>query len=363
MRAKDKMAVLDAIDELVREKGIDKDELLSRLEIGLMAAYKKDYNDEDNVKIFIDSKTGEVKIISTKVVVEDDIEYDNAIEIPLSEAKEIKKRIKVGSEIEVELNSDNFKRNAISRTKSIIIQYVREQEKENTLKKFRELENKLVNVKVKRIEENGNIAIDVNGLDATLSHKEIGPLDKFEKGEVISVYIKNIDESGKYPKINISRISDTFLMKLFEKEVPEIEKGIITIKNIARELGVKSKIAIYSEDKNIDLKGSCIGKDGTRINNILSELRGEKIELVEWNQDQRLFLKNALYPAEISSIEIIKNDNEIIGRVGVTEDQLTLAIGKKGINSKLAGKLCRLKVNIEPLVENSEEQDSDEIDN
>lgn len=361
MKSKDKTTFLEAIDELVKEKGINKLELLSRLEIGLLAAYKKDYNDEENVKIVIDEISGDVKMLSNKVVVEDDIEYDNAIEIPLSMAKVFKKRAKVGDEIEVELNADNFKRNAIQRTKSIIIQYVREKEKENNLNKFKELENKLVNAKIKRIEENGNLFIELNGIDAIINARELSPLDKFERGDIISVYIKEIAENGKFPKINISRINDMFLYKLFEREVPEISNGIITIKNISREVGVKSKVAIYSEDPNIDLKGSCIGKDGTRINNILAELKGEKIELVEWNKDQRLYLKNALYPAEVSYIEIIKTDNdEIIGRVGVSEDQLTLAIGKKGINSKLAGKLCKLRVNIEVSGENNEGQETEE---
>lgn len=359
MKSKDKVSFLEAIFELEQEKGIVRGELFERLKTGLLAAYKKDYDDEENVEIEIDEVSGEVKMFSNKLVVEDFVIYNSNVEIPISKAKELKKRIKVGDFIKLELSAEHFKRNAIQRTKSIIIQYVREQEKENIFKKFKSIEKNIVNALVKKVEDNGNLYVEINGLDATILKKELSGLDNFKKGDIIVVYIRSVEQALKYPKVDISRIDENLIYKLFEREIPEIANGLITIKNISREPGVKAKVAIYSEDKNIDLKGSCIGKDGIRINNIINEISGEKLELVEWNPDQRIFVKNALYPAEISSIEIVKNNEEIIARVEVDETQLTLAIGKKGINSKLAGKLCKLRINIEARIEeieNSEEE-------
>ncbi|NYV27381.1 transcription termination factor NusA [Streptobacillus felis] len=357
MKSKDKATFLDAIEELEKEKGIQKGELLERLKTGLLAAYKKDFNDQENIEIEIDQVTGDVKMFCEKLIIDDEVKvYNSTTEIPLTKAKEFKKRIKVGDYLKIELNADEFNRNAIQRAKSIIIQYVREQEKESICRQLKAVEHQIVNVVVRRIEDNGSLYVGMNGLDAIIPYRELTELDKIQVGDRLVAYIRNVDVTGKFPKVDITRTDDRLIYKLFEREIPEIASGNIIIKNIAREPGVKAKVALYSEDVNIDLKGSCIGKDGIRINNIINELNGEKIELVEWNDDQRIFVKNALYPAEIFSVEIVKNEDEIIAKVEVDSSQLTLAIGKKGVNSKLAGKLCKLRVNIEASDEDGQEE-------
>ena len=236
-----------------------------------------------------------------------------------------------------------------------------EKEKEEMIRQFKMVENEIVNLTVKRVEPNGNLYSDMNDLDVTILQKELLPTDDFKAGDKFSAYVRSVNVTGKYPKVDLTRCDDKYLAKLFEREVPEIKQGLVSIKGISRELGVKSKVAIYSEDKNLDIKGACIGKDSLRINNVLNELNGEKIELVEWNEDLRLFVKNALYPAELISVEIVRNDEEIIAKVEVDPDQLTLAIGKKGINTKLAGKLCKLRVNIESSVDEDGEVEAEEI--
>ncbi|QXW65988.1 transcription termination factor NusA [Streptobacillus moniliformis] len=357
MKSKDKATFLDAIEELEKEKGIQKGDLLERLKTGLLAAYKKDFNDQENLEIEIDQITGDVKMFCEKLIIDDEVKvYNETTEIPFSKAKNHRKRIKVGDYLKIELNADEFNRNAIQRAKSIIIQYIREQEKELICKQLTAIEHQIVNVIVRRIEENGSLYVGMNGLDLIIPQRELSSLDKIQVGDRLVAYIRSVDTNGRFPKVDITRIDDKLIHKLFEREVPEIASGIIVIKNIAREVGVKAKVAIYSEDPNIDLKGSCIGKDGVRINNIINELNGEKIELVEWNADQRIFVKNALYPAEIFSVEIVRNEDEIVAKVEVDPSQLTLAIGKKGVNSKLAGKLCKLRVNIEASDEVGEEE-------
>ena len=358
---KDTAIFLDAIIELEKEKGIKREELFERLKAGLLAAYKKDFNDHENISVDITEK-GVVKMYAEKTVVENIVKfYDKDLEISLDEAKEHHKRAKVGDVIKIELKADGFKRNAIQRTKSIIVQYVREKEKEEMIRQFKMVENEIVNLTVKRVEPNGNLYSDMNDLDVTILQKELLPTDDFKAGDKFSAYVRSVNVTGKYPKVDLTRCDDKYLAKLFEREVPEIKQGLVSIKGISRELGVKSKVAIYSEDKNLDIKGACIGKDSLRINNVLNELNGEKIELVEWNEDLRLFVKNALYPAELISVEIVRNDEEIIAKVEVDPDQLTLAIGKKGINTKLAGKLCKLRVNIESSVDEDGEVEAEEI--
>ena len=337
---KDTAIFLDAIIELEKEKGIKREELFERLKAGLLAAYKKDFNDHENISVDITEK-GVVKMYSEKTVIDNIVKfYDKDLEIPLDEAKEYQKRAKIGDVIKIELKADGFKRNAIQRTKSIIVQYVREKEKEEVVRQFKMVEN---------------------DLDVTILKKELLPTDEFKAEDKFSAYVRTVDTNGKYPKVDLTRCDDKYLIKLFEREVPEIKQGLITIKGISRECGVKSKVAIYSEDKNLDIKGACIGKDSLRINNILNELNGEKIELVEWNEDLRVFVKNALYPAELNSVEIVRNDEEIIAKVEVDPSQLTLAIGKKGVNTKLAGKLCKLRVNIESSVDEYGEVETEEI--
>ena len=358
MKAREQVIFLEALDELEKEKGIQKEELLKAIENALLTAYKKNYKDAENAFVEINRKTGDVKVISVKTVVE---EVTNlATEISLDEAKLHSKRVKLGDEINVEINAETFKRTAIQNAKQMVIQKVREQEKSNIFNRFKALEDNLVKAIVKKMDEQGNLYIEINGIETIIPSKNLNPNDNFKQGDVISVYIGNVEEGTKYTKIELSRNSDQFLYKLFEREVPEIYSGDIVIKAIAREAGSRSKIAIYSDDENIDVKGACMGINKIRLDAILSELSGEKIDLIEWDEDNRIFVSRALAPAMVHAIEILKKDSELIAKVDVENSQLSLAIGKKGQNSRLASRLCDIKIDITGIELEEEENIEEE---
>lgn len=344
MKARDQRVFLEALDELEKEKGIVKEELLDAIETALLAAYKKNYGEKDNAIVTINRNSGDVKVFSRKVVVEEVKNPEE--EISLEDATSIKKKFRLGDTIDFEINAENFKRNAIQNAKQIVVQKVRECEKRNIYNKFKAIEDSIVTANVRKTDEKGNLYVDINGLEAIVPEKELSSSDKFIQGDRIKLYVGSVEESTKYTKSFLSRKSENLMKKLLELEIPEIEEGIIEIKNISREAGSRTKIAVFSEDSNLDVKGACIGKNGMRIQSIIDELRGEKIDIVLWNEDIRYYVKNALNPAEVLSVEIIKNEDEQIARVEVEESQLSLAIGKKGQNSRLAARLCGIKIDI-----------------
>ena len=267
--------------------------------------------------------------------------------------------------MDVEINAEGFKRNAIQNAKQIVVQKVRECEKKNIFNKFKQIEKMIVAATVRKTDEKGNLYIDINGLEAIVPAKELSEADRFRQGDRIRVYVGTVEESTKYTKSFLSRKAEELLRGLLELEIPEIEDGIIEIKNIAREAGSRTKVAVYSEDPNLDVKGACIGKNGMRIQSIIDELQGEKIDIVLWDEDMTTFVKNALNPAEVISVDIIENEEERIARVVVNEDQLSLAIGKKGQNSRLAAKLCGIKIDIhtaESYEDDQDEYEEDEIE-
>ena len=354
MKAKEQGIFLAALDELEKEKGIDKEELLGAVETALLAAYKKNYKDAENAYVEINRENGDVKVKAIKKVVE---KVENpATEISLENALLHSKRAKVGSEIKVDINAESFKRNAIQNAKQIVIQKVREHEKQNVYNKFKLLEDSLVKALVKKMDEQNNLYIEINGTETIIPSRNLNPNDHFVQGDLVSVYIGKVEEGTKFTKIEFSRNSEKFLEKLFEREVPEIAAGDIEIKSIAREAGGRSKIALYSPDVNLDVKGACMGTNRMRLEAILSELQGEKIDLITWDEDTRNYVSSALAPANVFSSEIVQEDNEIIARVCVDNSQLSLAIGKKGQNSRLASKLCKVKIDIKGLTQ--EEQDA-----
>ncbi len=346
MKGRDQKIFLEALDELEKEKGILKEELLETIETALLAAYKKNYGEKDNVKVTINRNSGDVKVYSQRLIVENVENPDE--EISLEDAISIKKRAKLGDILDLEINAESFKRNAIQNAKQIVVQKVRECEKRNIFNKFKEIENSIVSANVRKTDEKGNLYVDINGLEAIVPAKELSPVDKFVQGDRIKIYIGDVEESTKFTKTFVSRKSEELLRGLLELEIPEIYEEIIEIKNIAREAGSRSKIAVYSDDENLDVKGACIGRNGMRIQNIIDELCGEKIDIVLWNEDIREFVKNALNPAEVLSVEIIEEseENPKIAKVLVAENQLSLAIGKKGQNSRLAARLCGIKIDI-----------------
>ena len=346
MKGRDQKIFLEALDELEKEKGILKEELLETIETALLAAYKKNYGEKDNVKVTINRNSGDVKVYSQRLIVEN-VENPEE-EISLEDAISVKKRAKLGDILDLEINAESFKRNAIQNAKQIVVQKVRECEKRNIFNKFKEIENSIVSANVRKTDEKGNLYVDINGLEAIVPQKELSPTDKFVQGDRIKIFIGEVEEATKFTKTFVSRKSEELLRGLLELEVPEIYEGIIEIKNIAREAGSRSKVAVYSSDENLDVKGACIGRNGMRIQTIIDELQGEKIDVVLWNEDVREFVKNALNPAQVLSVEIVEEgeDNLKVAKVIVAENQLSLAIGKKGQNSRLAARLCGVKIDI-----------------
>ena len=276
----------------------------------------------------------------------------------------MKKRAKLGDILDFEINAESFKRNAIQNAKQIVVQKVRECEKRNIFNKFKEIENSIVSANVRKTDEKGNLYVDINGLEAIVPQKELSPTDKFVQGDRIKIFIGEVEEATKFTKTFVSRKSEELLRGLLELEVPEIYEGIIEIKNIAREAGSRSKVAVYSDDKNLDVKGACIGRNGMRIQTIIDELQGEKIDIVLWNEDVKEFVKNALNPAQVLSVEVVEEgeDNLKVAKVVVAENQLSLAIGKKGQNSRLAARLCGVKIDIHTKSDEVAESDEDELE-
>ena len=362
MKGRDQKIFLEALDELEKEKGILKEELLETIETALLAAYKKNYGEKDNVKVTINRNSGDVKVYSQRLIVEN-VENPEE-EISLEDAISVKKRAKLGDILDLEINAESFKRNAIQNAKQIVVQKVRECEKRNIFNKFKEIENSIVSANVRKTDEKGNLYIDINGLEAIVPQKELSPMDKFVQGDRIKIFIGEVEEATKFTKTFVSRKSEELLRGLLELEVPEIYEGIIEIKNIAREAGSRSKVAVYSSDENLDVKGACIGRNGMRIQTIIDELQGEKIDVVLWNEDVREFVKNALNPAQVLSVEVVEEgeDNLKVAKVVVAENQLSLAIGKKGQNSRLAARLCGVKIDIHTGLDEMVGSEEDELE-
>ena len=358
MKAKDSKIFLEALDELEKEKGISKESVLEAIELALLAAYKKNYGEDENVEVIVDRESGEIKVLASKTVVDADDLLDPNEEISLEDAKEIKKRVKIGDVLKFEVSCDNFRRNAVQNGKQIVIQKVREAEREHIYEKFKERENDIVSGIIRRIDNKKNIFIEIDGIELILPPAEQSYSDIYRVGERIKVFVYNVEKTNKFPKILISRKNEGLLKKLFEIEIPEISAGIIEIKSVAREAGSRAKVAVYSQVPNIDTVGACIGQKGTRIKNIVDELNGERIDIVEWKESMEQFVSAVLSPAVVSSVEILEDGT---AKVLVEPSQLSLAIGKNGQNARLAARLTGTRVDIKVLEKSDEEkEDADE---
>ncbi|EFG28441.1 transcription termination factor NusA [Fusobacterium periodonticum] len=353
MKAKDSKIFLEALDELEKEKGISKESVLEAIELALLAAYKKNYGEDENVEVIVDRESGEIKVLASKTVVDADDLLDPNEEISLEDAKEIKKRVKIGDVLKFEVSCDNFRRNAVQNGKQIVIQKVREAEREHIYEKFKERENDIVSGIIRRIDNKKNIFIEIDGIELILPPAEQSYSDIYRVGERIKVFVYNVEKTNKFPKILISRKNEGLLKKLFEIEIPEISAGIIEIKSVAREAGSRAKVAVYSQVPNIDTVGACIGQKGTRIKNIVDELNGERIDIVEWKESMEQFVSAVLSPAVVSSVEILEDGT---AKVLVEPSQLSLAIGKNGQNARLAARLTGTRVDIKVL----EKEEDDE---
>lgn len=334
---------LEALDELEREKGIKKESLFEAIETAMLAAYKKNYGEDENVRVEMSKEDGEIRILKTKLVVEDDELVDENNEIAISDIKNKKKRVKVGDKLDFEVFCEDFRRNAIQNAKQIVIQKVRESERENIYEIFKEKEGELLTGLIRRIDERKNIFIEINGIELILPPNEQSMSDIYRVGERIKVYVMKVEKTNKFPKILISRKNEGLLRRLFELEIPEIAQNMIEIKSISREAGSRSKIAVHSNIKNIDIVGACVGQNGNRIKNIVDELSGEKIDIILWKEQIEDFVAAALAPAEVDRV-VMKEDGT--ADVLVSEEQFSLAIGKSGQNARLAARLTGVRVDI-----------------
>lgn len=332
---------ISAIQELGKEKGIDSELLFQAVEDALVAAYKKNTGATQNVRVDLNRETGEIHVYAQRMIVEG--EPENANEISLAEAQEINANYVVGDIVELEVTSKDFGRIATQNAKQVVVQRIREAERGQVYERFQSRANDIVTGIIERM-ENKNVYIDLGKVEAVLTPNEQIPGEIYQYHERMKTYIVEVKRTSKGPQIMVSRTHPGLLKRLFELEVPEIHDGVVEIKSVAREPGMRSKISVYTADSNVDPVGACVGHKGMRVQTIVGELRGEKIDIVKYSEDPAQYVANALSPAKVVSTAI--NEGEKICRVVVPDYQLSLAIGKEGQNARLAAKLTGWKIDI-----------------
>ncbi|MBR3646631.1 MAG: transcription termination/antitermination protein NusA [Lachnospiraceae bacterium] len=333
-----------ALDVLEKEKGINKEVIFEAIETSLVGAYKTNYDKEENVKVVMDRETGEFHVYSIKSVVE--VPENPITEISLDDAREVDSKISVGEELYVEIQPRNFGRIAASNAKQTILQKIREEERRAIYSAFDDKEQDIVTGIVTKVTDRG-ITVKLGKVDALLTEKEQVPTEHFEVDDRIKVFITEIKKDANNAKGNrilISRTHYGLVKRLFEQEVTEIKDGIVVIKNIIREAGSRTKMAVYSTDPNVDPVGACVGVNGQRVNAVVEEINGEKIDIIEWNENPAIFIENALSPAKVVAVLADLDENSAV--VIVPDFQLSLAIGKEGQNARLAARLTNFKIDI-----------------
>ncbi len=349
-------SIQGAVDQICRERGIDQATMISAIEAALAAAYKKDFgNPNQLIKVVFDLKTGGSKIYQVKeIVAKEDLKVPER-EITLADAKKEskKKNLKIGDVVEKRLETpEGYGRIAAQTAKQVIIQRVREAERDVVMKEFKHQEGKLVNGIVQR-REGDQVLVDLGRAVGVIFREGQIMDERYTPGQRLRVFVERVEESSKGPQVVVSRSNPNVVKQLFELEIPEISAGTVEIKGIAREAGVRSKVAVFSQDKGVDPIGSCVGQRGARVQAIISELGGEKLDIVLWDKDLKVFITNALSPAKIVDVKLNKKDKTAIVRV--PNDQLSLAIGKAGQNVRLASKLTGYKLDIEEVAGESSE--------
>ena len=327
---------INAIDDLVREKGISKDVLIEAIESALVSAYKKNYGTAQNVRVNIDREEGDVDVLMRRDVVEE-VE-DEFTQISIDEALEIDPRYQVGDVVEYRVTPKDFGRIAAQTAKQVVVQRIREAERGIVFDNYIDRQGELITGVVQRI-SNETIFVNMGNTEGILVAGERASGERYKVNDRIKAYIMDVRKSTKGPQIFLSRTHPGFVEKLFELEVPEIEDGTVVIKSIAREAGSRTKIAVYTEDENVDPVGACVGTGGSRVKNIVDELFGEKIDITTWDDDPKVLIKNVLSPAMV-------DEEEKAATVVVPDYQLSLAIGKSGQNVRLAARLCGWKIDI-----------------
>ena len=334
-----------ALDDLEAERKINKETFIATLETALTSAYKKMYGEAKSAMVKLYPERNTIRIFSYKTVVENVEDPDK--EISLEEARQIKKSYKVGDIVSVEETTKDFGRIAAQTAKQVVMQKLREMERQQAADELSEKEDELLTTVVKRIDDD-IVYVQIAGThtEGVLMKNDQIPGDKFQVGDRVKVYVKKIKDSFRGPQVQVSRSNIGFVRKLFELEIPEISSGDVKIKNIAREAGIRTKVAVQATRPNLDPVGACVGNRGARINTIVNELNGEKIDLVEYSDDPLEYIARALSPAKVLSVET--NDSLNMSQVIVPDDKLSLAIGKSGVNVRLAAKLTGWKIDVKP---------------
>lgn len=345
-----------ALDELCKEKNLDKATILDALQKALIKSYQKNYDNEENVDVIIDEETGQIEVFALKEVVD---EVDDTItEISLKDALEENSSYHLGDIARIKLTPKNFGRVAAQTARNIVIQKIRDAQRDSLYGEYIERANEMITGTVQR-QDKYNVYVNLDKIEGVVPVKEQVPTEEYPANAKMKFLIKEVRNSSKEPQIVLSRASQDLITRLFELEVPEITDGIIEIYSLAREAGSRTKLAVFSNDEGIDAVGACIGFKGIRVNSIVEELQGEKIDIINFDKDIKVFISNALSPADI--IEVLVNEKSKKSLVVVSSDQLSLAIGKEGQNARLAARLTGWKIDIK----SSEEYESlsqEEID-
>ena len=333
-----------ALDELEQKRGIPKAYMIEKIEAALVAAYKKEYGNNTNVRISIDENKKDVRVFQQKTIV---AEVENPeIEISLEDAKLRNKRSAVGKILEFELKPKNFRRLSAGAARSVIIQAIREAERKIAQDAYEAKREEIITATVSKIdEESGDVIIFTGTGNARLRQAEQIPGEVLSIGQKLKIYISEVNREARGPLVTISRAHPGLVRRMFELEVPEIQDGTVSIKGIAREAGSRTKIAVYSNDESVDPVGSCVGAKGMRINTILGELGGEKVDIIKYSEDPAEYIAAALAPATVDSVTML---GEKTAHVVVKADQLSLAIGREGQNARLAARLTGCKIDIKP---------------
>ncbi|NLY43600.1 MAG: transcription termination/antitermination protein NusA [Clostridiaceae bacterium] len=335
---------IGALEQIAKEKHISIDVLIEAIEAALISAYKRNFGSSQNVSVNIDRTTGEVGVFAKKKVVE--VVENDLLEISLEDAKKINKKYELSDIVEIEVTPKRFGRIAAQTAKQVVVQRIREAERGNIYEEFFSKQSDIVTGIVQRTEKK-NVYVEVGSIgkvEAILTPNEQVPGEEYNFNDRIKVYVLEVEKTTKGPQVYVSRTHPGLVKRLFEKEVPEIYDGIVVIKGISREPGSRTKIAVFSSDPNVDPVGACVGQKGNRVQVIVDELRGEKIDIIKWSPDPAEYIAASLSPAKVLSVEV--NEAEKSAKVIVPDYQLSLAIGKEGQNARLAAKLTGWKIDI-----------------
>ena len=345
-----------SLDELEREKGINKQDIIDAIEKALIKSYEEQYG-ESNVEIDFNKNNGDIKVYSIKDIVEE--VKNKETQISLEEALAHRKRSKLGGQIKLQVKPKDFLRVAAQKGKNIVIQFLRDAERRSIYDSYIDKEKELLNGSVQRIDRN-NIYVDLGKSEGFIPERETVEGENFKPGDRIKVYVKEVKDTPKGPQIILSRKDGAFVTRLFELEVPEISQGLVDVMSIAREAGFRTKIAVRATDENIDPVGATVGMKGSRVNAIVEEINGEKIDIIIWDEDIKVYISNSLSPAEV--VYVFADEKSKEATAFVPDSQLSLAIGKEGQNVRLAAKLTGWKIDIKPesqqdeIIEQLEEQ-------